>query len=162
MRRGLTLIETLASLALLALIASAAAGWIATASAFSARAADQIVVDSAVEAVFTQLQDDLSSGDFPRPEHEPAVTIVRDGFSLGPRPVGSDAPRPMVRAYRLTPGGNLVVENHEPGSHGPARTRALLNGVRRWEGAYDPDTRRLSVRLVDARGVEHVRRFRAP
>lgn len=156
MRRGLTLLETMASLALLSLIAIACSEWVAMAARMTTMGEHDAAGSIAIEALFTQIQDDLCCGEFPRDGREPAF---RQNELTIPLSVGTFREQ---RRYRLWADGRLVLQHQEFDSETPTEWRPLLTGVRRFDGDYDPESRRLWVTIFDADGVEHRRRFRVP
>ncbi len=156
MRRGLTLMETLASLALLSLIAIACAEWIAVASRVNTIAEHDSSLALPIEAVFVQLQDDLHCGEFPSDDLHPAVQPNEVTIS---RLVGD---RVGLHQYRLMDDGRLVLRIQWVESASPAVVRPLLIGARGFACHYNSENRRLEVRIVDASGVEHRRRLRVP
>lgn len=71
-RRGLTMIEMLLALVLLALMVVAATGWTTISGRLGAAAIEPLRQEAAVERTFSLIQDDLVSGDFTPPSADAA------------------------------------------------------------------------------------------
>jgi prepilin-type N-terminal cleavage/methylation domain-containing protein len=169
MKRGLTMLELLISLALLALMIGVVMTWTRTAASASALA-QPARVRHAVQSVFDLVQQDLLVGDFPpesqrqrsqRPSGQDRVEVA-DGAML------------RVRTRDCTPGngGAVTHEYHfDPQRHElslvgidhqghRAEPRLLVDSINQWTCDLDDEHFTLTITIITTDGVEHTRRFR--
>ena len=109
MARGMTLVETLAALAITALLALAVVGWTVTSVRIAAGAERRVRADAAAESTIRLIREDLLTGDFAPPERargarsddEPPRVRASDGLLSisGRRP--SAGRGETVRRYML-------------------------------------------------------------
>ena len=147
MRRGLTLIELLIALSLMASLTVALSTWLAmTSRAYADHAAPTRWV-AAAEAALGLVHQDLANGDF-EPKHERTrVEVDQDLLRIRSRDQ-------MIYSYRLRSDMLFRVE--------PTGERVLLDGVAAWECALDEEGRVLSVRIASADGQERTGVFQLP
>ncbi|MEN1705231.1 MAG: prepilin-type N-terminal cleavage/methylation domain-containing protein [Planctomycetota bacterium] len=109
--RGLTLIETLISLSLLAVLAGVLTSWTVTSQRIASETADEVRWETAADAVLSMVRDELVLGDFPDPgdrRSTPRVLLVEESsLRWTSRDPKSGAAR--SRRLRLDQDGQVVV-----------------------------------------------------
>jgi prepilin-type N-terminal cleavage/methylation domain-containing protein len=169
MRRGLTMLELLISLALLALMLGVVMTWTRTAANASVLI-QPARLRHAAQAVFDLIQQDLLVGDFPTesqrqrsqgPSGQDRIEIA-DGALLrvrtrGCTPASGGA---VTHEYRFDPQRrelSLVGIDHQ--GH-RAEPRLLVDGIDQWTCDLDDEHFTLTITIITADGVEHTRRFK--
>jgi prepilin-type N-terminal cleavage/methylation domain-containing protein len=152
MRRGLTIIETLAALALLSGLAVAGTAWMA----LSMRAAEDVGADvrwrAAANATLQLIHDDLRKGAV---LGRPPVRVQADRLFIPTRHEG----RPVEREYALdTSAGKLLITDRDV--TGSLSRRVLLGDVTRLDLGLDRASGALLVRIHSKDSVQ--RRFLIP
>lgn len=153
MRRAMTLLEVLLSLALLGGIAIACASWIATAARGTETTAERLRWRSAADATLTLIGNQLAIGDF-KPEQQarfepPRVRASNSSLEIDTRLNGRVATAAIeLRDNRLT----LTADDE----------RLLLADVATFEAELDEETQILTVTLRSTTGDERARRYTLP
>lgn len=173
--RGLTLIELLATVALLSSIVVAATSWIQIASAAGADALQAARWRNAANAVLALIHDDLVSGDFNstdpghrkdrkepnQQEHEAHCRVIDGALVIATR--GAQGIESAHR-YRRDPMENRL-ERITAGASGrsePEMRRPLLGDVESFNARTTEDTSRLDVTITSSAGVRVTRSYRLP
>ena len=171
MRRasGMTLVEVLASLALLGSVLMGAAWWVRGAVDAGLRFDREVVGERTVAAIFEVVDHDLAVGDEDLAVLAGTKTskiAVKDGaLELRTREAGVGA---MVHRFELRPVTNqLTLTTRRLGTGAPASTqrdtpRVLLGGVAAWEPAYDAKKKTLHVALRTESGAAVERTWSFP
>ena len=151
--RGLTMIETLMALALLAVLVSGGAVWLSSSIRVSERIGG-LRGEAALESVFTRIHEDLLIGDFePRESSEqrpPRIRVLDDSLEIDTR----EGTTHLYRIGRGTDSQQALVR--EERIHGSISVRRLLGGgdVREFSCAIDDDNRWLDVGITMVRSPE--------
>lgn len=151
MRRGLTMLELLLALALMAAVLTALLAVIQTTAAATVTIAEPLQWRTAAERVVQLVRADLLCGDFSASADRVSVT---DGtLRIRTRASGADAVAgPVTCLYALRGDGRLELERRAPG--GSIERRDLLGGVRRFACAVGADGRVLAVTIASEDGLE--------
>lgn len=171
--RGLTLIELLAALTMLAALVSTTAAWLVAASRGTSDLRRRLLIDSAISAALERIGEDIVVGDFTAASTRPTsaspgaparitiggtneVTIVTRGRE------GESAGRPVIHTYRLDPvSSELRREASVP--HGRSLDRRILcGGLRSFEVEMDEPPRVLRLRIVTTDGQVTDQSWRIP
>ena len=153
MRRGLTLIELLASTALLTLIAVAAMGWMQSAARLSSAHGGASVWHGAANAAYRAILHDLRTGDVGGDKDAMGIEIVSSALRIELRGVDG---RPIVHEYRLERASGELVRAERDGT-ARRNARALLGEVRQVTFDLSDDQRRLFI-TIDATHDESINR----
>lgn len=171
MRRGMTILELLAALALLGALCSLLTSWLVTVSRLSADRGPRLEWRSAALRVLAAIEDDLTCGDLepaarnsesrPRVEViEPSRLRIRTRSTSAQAP---DSPGPAIHEYRFDrTAERLVLAITSPARSMSARDRLLLGGVAEWRVEWDEEQRVLSVTIASRHGEALSRRFTWP
>lgn len=157
-RRSFTLVEAVASLALLGVLAVAGARWLALVASEIEPLGERAAWEQAAQALVRQVHIDLWSFDAPAGA-EPAVPSIRaDHLTLASRarrgsPAGAGAVRSIT--YRFDP-GRAEVHREVEGSASPP----VLGEVERWSVELDGGLLRLGI--ASTHGQEVVRWLHLP
>lgn len=169
--RGLTLIELLASLALLCLITVASAGFVHGVLLASAASTETLQWNQAAGAVLDSIGDDLVAGDFDpvgdRARDDPRVTVTQSlqGSALEIRSRSASL-GPCVRRYAVE-GGRLVIgtrparDQRAQSIRGPVSAPALGH-VTGFDAGVDPPRRILWVKIIGESSRAAARTFAFP
>lgn len=157
-RRSFTLVEAVASLALLGALAVAGARWLALAASEIEPLGEGAAWEQAKEALVRQVHIDLWSFDAPAGADPPIPSIRAGQLTLASRarrdsPAGARAARSI--AYRFEPGGAEVHREVEGAASAP-----VLGEVERWSVEVDGGLLRLEV--ASTHGLEVVRWLQLP
>ncbi|MCH8271202.1 MAG: prepilin-type N-terminal cleavage/methylation domain-containing protein, partial [Planctomycetes bacterium] len=143
-RRGLTLIELLAAVAILAAISIATSSLTLSATRIHATASSSVRWDAAAHAVFDLIGEDLGTGDLTMRDRvevtEGVLRITTRSVSVNPDVPGG----PAEHTYRLD-GNRLVRERRVADARGEVRPafreppRLLLADVADWSVAIEGD-----------------------
>ena len=146
MRRGMTLIEMLASLALLAILTASLAGWCTWAARTEAELAPRLHAESAARSVLRLIQNDLSAGDFgiggdEQQDRDDRVDIEPGELRVHTRDGGS-----VLHTYRLEPERDVLVRlSTRP--DGSSTSRILMENVQSFDCAIDAERHELTITI---------------
>lgn len=170
-RRGLTLIELLASLTLVALLTAALAAWTQTTARAAVGADHRLPWLSSAHATLNRIAEDLLVGDFelPKPQSAPSPPS-------GSTRIRSQDGRLVIKTRNSAPGVAPGSEIHEyfksPESDrlliqktresGEANTHSLMTGLAEWTVALDEQRHVLTVSLKSTDGQSLSRRYIVP
>jgi prepilin-type N-terminal cleavage/methylation domain-containing protein len=168
MRRGLTLIEVLVSLALLSAIIAASASWTTVAGHSVTTHIEPSRWQHAAENVLDLIHDDIAVGDFPLLPPEaarsqkvpPKVTIVDGNLVIRTRST-SPTQREAVHRYRL----DELTHELQRSTAGPTNatdTRVLLGDVDSFTVQINEQQTRLTVSITSSRVDTVSRSFTLP
>ncbi len=142
MKRALTMVEMLAAVALLSLIAAAMGSWTRIVADVQATVPRRVELERTLDAALRVVRDDLVSGDLGQDVttgRPPRVRVEDDGrLVIATRDGG-----PVVRTYRFDPVRRRleVVETRGGG----AVARVLVDGLEGWTCRFNTTTRRLEI-----------------
>lgn len=147
--RGLTLIEVLAALALLGLLAAALSSWLQVTSGFASKAATTLPWESAAERSMQCIERDLIVGDFADVKgtpKEPRCRVTDNRLMVLTR---DPQHGPALHEYRFDSSTESLIQVSRPGQlpTGPAITRRLIGDVAGWTCDLDAETQRLAISL---------------
>ena len=164
MRRGLTMIELLLALSLLAVLMVAVASWIQVTVRAGASMAEPARWRGAAQTVFQLIHDDLVTGDLGTAARQKHVEIIDRVLVVHTRArVSDDFTGPIAHRYKLdAPSHRLQLEQRL--ANGRRATRHLLNDVGEWQCSIDDDQNTLTVTVSSrARAGEPIsRRYNLP
>lgn len=158
-RRGLTMVELLLALALLAGLMVAVASWTQIAGLSGSELARPMRWRVAAEAVLQLIHDDLVTGDFADEEaaSSPRVRVADDALSIDSREASIG---PVVCQYVLdTYSGRLL--RRLPGS-GHRSDRVLIDEVTRFACEIDEEQTELHIEIASRDGDAVSRRYLLP
>ncbi len=162
MRRGLTMLELLFSLALLTVVMLTAGSWIRLVSATGALAAGPARWEASARAALQLIEDDILVADFHVPGRDAPVEVADGGLILQTRlACAGDPSGPLRHRYSLDPGLDAL-RLEERTTSKAVHTRRLLTDVRSWSCEHDEDRNVLSITLVSNDGVTVSKRYRLP
>lgn len=148
MRRGMTMIEVLVALALLAGLSVAAAGWIELSARVSGSAGPRLAWERAARAVLQRISDDLATGDEPNlvsPQGDPSRIETAGGrLSIRTRLVQADRASPGLHDYRMESGNIWLTQNVADAA---SRRQLVLGDVAGFTCELDVRAKRLFVRI---------------
>jgi len=161
--RGLTMVEMLLALALLAFILSAAASWTRMAGRLSA-AIEPFRLESAAHNALQMIEDDLVSGDFqqPRPGQiiEPKIRIIDGSLTVRTRSANGAMVIHRFVFDRATSEFSLIEQPLLP--PGVDRKRLLLAQVKSVEAGISQSGAELDLTIALDTGIVATRRFHLP
>ena len=162
MKRGLTMVELLLALSLLAVLMVAVASWTRIAAQASAKAAQPTRWRTAAERTLELIQADLLIGDFEDDPRTPRIEVASGQLKIRTRQVSADGFGGSVthRYVFNTPDHELRLE--ERASGGRQHSRLLLNDVSDWQCMIEEEEQILSVTITARDGREHARRYALP
>ena len=161
MRRGLTMVETLLALSLLAVVMVAVISWIGVTARTGALAAEPARWRAAADAILSLVADDVTTGDFGSQAPRRTVQVIGRVLEIHTRRRGAAPAGSIVRRYRLDERiGELQVQDRS--QSGRRTTRTVLTGVDEWTCAIDDERRVLSVTIASDRGWSTTGRFPLP
>lgn len=163
-RRGLTLIEVLAALALLGLLATALSSWLQVTSDFASKAATTLPWESAAERTLQCIEDDLLVGDFAQAKKtpkKPRCSVIDNRLTILTR---DPQHGPAQRDYLFESSEGRLDQVTQPvtASGHPIETRLLVGGVAAWTCEFDAKIARLTVSLTSTTGTTISRSFTCP
>lgn len=155
-RRGLTLIEMLLALTLLAAIAGVTAAWTKTATQLASSAVEPARLRSAAQAVLEIIHDDLKTGDFVTHDSVERVTCKDGSLRIQTRDRGSVT----VHTYRLKP----QTETLEllKGDSSNSASIVLVGSATRFDCEIDAARTVLTVAITMKDGAILARRYALP
>lgn len=159
-RRGLTLIELLLSIALLAAIVSVAAAWTTLAGRFAATGVEPVKARNGAQALLQVIHDDLVAGDFAGLQAE-TDAAPRATWSDGVLRIQTrDIAGATSRSFRFDQGSETICLHQT----GPSRPEAevLANGVGTFDCRIDEARTFLTVEISLRDGQVLRRRYRLP
>jgi len=164
MRRGLTMLELLVAVSLLAMLMLGVASWIQVTARAGARGADPGRWRGAAQAVLQLIHDDLVTGDLGAAEREKPVEIVDRVLVVRTRVrVSDDTVGPIAHRYKFDTSSNTL-KLEQRLANGRRTTRPLLDDVGEWKCSIDDQRTALTVTIVrrdsDTGAVE--RRYQLP
>lgn len=162
MRRGLTMLELLFSLALLTVVMLTAGSWIRLVSATGTLVAGPARWEAAAHAALQLVEDDILVADFHVPGRDALVEVAAGGLILRTRLACAGDPSGLLQhRYSLDPGQDAL-RLEERTSTNSVHTRRLLNDVASWSCQHDKDRNVLSITIVSNDGVTVSKRYRLP
>lgn len=156
--RGITLVETLASVALMAMVTVASAEVLSTVAALSRASAKKMQWEAAACRTLDAIGCDLSACDL-NPGASASRVVWRDGVLLVQTRVVSGAGMASARRWSLTDRGDLLVESVSSASASTS-PRVALTEVAEWLCLISTDESRLTVIIRGPAGLTVERRFR--
>ena len=162
MRRGLTMVELLVSLALLGSLMVAVSAWVAAATGAVVASAGPLRWQAAADRVHRRIHEDLLIGD--ETSGETRVRVVNGELEIRTRATGFGEPLgPVAHVYRLHRGAQRgLFKVEERSADGKRVRRRLLEGVAEFRCEIDEDGRTLSVTIEPAGGEARKWRFDLP
>jgi prepilin-type N-terminal cleavage/methylation domain-containing protein len=164
MTRGLTLIEVLISLTLLAVVISATAAWTSIAGHATSTNLEPGRWRSAANNVVELIHDDLVTGDFEplssrtSAKRQPRVTVEDSKLSIRTRIASSDGVS-LMRQYRLNAITHELLASTDSDSH---QGRVLLRNVDEFTAEINDERMQLTVTINSARFGSLSRRYILP
>lgn len=168
-RRGLTILELLLALVLLASLTGLLSTWVVTASRLSASSGPRIEWRSAAQRVLLLIEDDVACGDFTgAPGAEASRTRVtrvdasslriatRSATAVHPAAIGASLHEYRYDALR----GTLELVVSAAGGAGRGQTRPLLDQIVGWRVVVDAEACLLTVEIESGFGDKAAGRFR--
>ncbi len=159
MRRGLTMIELLLALSLLAVVMLAVASWTQVTAQASATAAGPVHWRAAAEAMLQLIHDDLATGDFGPEVRQTPVAVIDGVLEIHTRAgASSDLVGPVTHRYRLDASAREMKLEQRTAS-GRRRTHLLLDRVDQWKCAIDDERETLTVTIASREGSSVTRSY---
>lgn len=170
--RGLTLVEVLVSLALLASLAAATAVWLTTAHAGARRIEGSLRLEAAMEATLDRIGEDVLIGDFlvdrqaaPRSAAGRIHRVTTSGGELSVMTrggVGDHLGQPVRHFYRFERTAGRLVREVVAQESADTISRLLMAELADFEAQYDPIEQTLRATLRSTNGVTRVRTWSMP
>lgn len=170
--RGLTLVEVLVSLALLASLAAATAAWLTTAHEGARRIERSLRIEAAMEATLDRIGEDVMIGDFlldlPGAQRGSSgrtdrVTISADDLTVATRGgVGEHLGQPVHHNYRFERTSGQLVREVVAQKPGDTISRVLVAELTDFDVQYDPIELTLCVTLRSTSGITRARSWSVP
>lgn len=153
MKRGMTLLEVLLSLALLGGIALACASWVGTAARGTEGTAERLRWRSAAEAALGLVSDLITVGDFSPNEQripqQPRVRVEENSLEIDARLDG----RAVTAVVELKDGRLMLRADGE---------RLLVADVAEFQAEIDEESQVLAIAIRSSTGDERTRRYTLP
>ena len=164
MRRGLTMLELLVAVSLLAMLMLGVASWIQVTARAGAAGSEPGRWRGAAQAVLQLIHDDLVTGDLGAAGREKPVEIVDRVLVVRTRVrVSDDAVGPIAHRYKFDTSSNTL-KLEQRLANGRRTTRPLLDDVGEWKCSIDDQRTTLTVTIArrdsDTGAVE--RRYQLP
>jgi len=156
-RRGLTLVELLAALALLGVLMVGVSSWIGVVGRMTPRALETAQFRTAAEACFRRIHEDLHIGDFPPEREHSDSRIETDGSALRIQTRAEIDATPEMHIYEAVEETARLVRRS-----GSGHERVLLGGLSEVTFEVDEDETVLIVSLEAHSGERIERRFLLP
>ena len=157
MKRGLTMIELLMALSLLAVLMVAVASWTQIAARASARAAQPTRWQTVAEATLELIGTDLLVGDFEPNPRRPRVVVYDQRLEIRTRQGSSgDNHGSVTHRYIFNP------PDHELRLEERAVHRILLDRVDDWRCTVDEEEQVLTVTIIARHGYQVTRSYLLP
>lgn len=170
--RGVTLVEVLVSLTLLASMAAATAAWLTTAAGAARRIERSHRIEAAMEATLDRIGEDVLIGDFlldpPAASRGSAgradrVTISGDDLAVATRGgVGDHLGQPVRHIYRFERTAGRLVREVVAQKPGDTISRVLVAELVAFQAQYDPIDQTLRVTLRSTGGITRTRTWSVP
>lgn len=171
MRRGMTILELLAALALLGALCSLLTSWLVTVSRLSADRGPRLEWRSAALRILDAIEDDLTCGDFEpgdrKSKSPPRVEVLEPSrlriATRNSATLVSDSPGPAIHEYRFDRmSQTLLLSISSTTRPISAAERPLATAVADWRVDLDDEQRVLIVTIESRYGDELSRRFTWP
>lgn len=170
--RGVTLVEVLVSLTLLASLATATAAWLTTAAGAARRIEQSLRIEAAMEATLDRIGEDVLIGDFlldpPGASRGSSgrtdrVTISGDDLSVATRGgVGDYLGQPVRHIYRFERTADRLVREVVAQESAETTSRPLMAELVAFQAQYDPIDQTLHVTLRSTSGITRTRTWSVP
>lgn len=158
MRRAMTMVETLLSIGLLALVMLGGAQWLNVAASTQNGSVDRTQWRHAAERALDLIHDSVHAGDLPNDEPLARVRVADNRLRISTRSIaGANGPEDQVYEYDEET-GRLVLQVRSV--DGKESTRLLLPYVQSWTCAIDEDVLVLRVEVTSSTGEAVVRRIK--
>jgi type II secretory pathway component PulJ len=144
-RRGLSMIETLLALALLAAIVAASASWTAMASRVAAQATEPAQREAVVETLFGLIHEDLVSGDFDPEARRAREQAIHERARTQDNELEIQGRGSTKHTYRLDRSAHRLERVER--SRNDVESRRLLEGVTQFTCVLDVQRQVLDVSI---------------